>query len=345
MNCYKCAGKAVISLQHGNICRKHFLSYFENKVFWTINKYQLIGRDEKICVAASGGKDSLTALHLTKKYLEEYKIPLNIFALAINEGIAGYRKKTLTDLKKFCEEEKIPLHIISFKKEFGKELDKAYPKINKSSGKRQCNLCGVWRRYLINKYARKLGAAKVITGHNLDDEAQAVLMNLFKANTALAGRLGPKTGLLDDDNDNDNLNDNLFIPRGKPLYFCTEKETRLYALLKGFQVRFAECPYSNEGYRHHIQEMLNDFEAKYRGTKQGIINSFLDILPFLKEREKKKEKLLSSTIKKCKLCKEPANSDFCNACKMKGELEDKNLKQLKALKSTGTRKNQPKREN
>ena len=269
MACGKCDNKAVIALQHGDLCKKHFISYFEEKVFKTINKFQLIGRNEKICVAVSGGKDSLTVLYLTKKYLEKNNIPINnISALAVDEGIDKYREKTLIDLKKFCAEHGVPLTIVSFEQELGKTLDEAYPIINKDTNKKPCNVCGVWRRYLLNKHAKRLGADKVITGHNLDDEAQAIIMNIFKANTTLAARLGPISGVREHD---------LFIQRVKPLYFCAEKEVRLYALLKNFQIQFTECPYSKEGYRHQIQEMLNDFEQKYKGTKQGIVNYFLDI--------------------------------------------------------------------
>ena len=184
MQCNKCQNHAVITLQHGNLCKNHFIDYFEDKVFKTINKYQLIGRDEKLCVAVSGGKDSLTVLYLTKKYLEKNNIPTsNLVALAVDEGIDQYREKTLIDLKKFCAEHQVPLTVVSFEQELGKTLDQAYPIINKDAQKKPCNVCGVWRRYLLNKHAKKLGADKVITGHNLDDEAQAIIMNIFKANT------------------------------------------------------------------------------------------------------------------------------------------------------------------
>ena len=56
--------------------------------------------------------------------------------------------------------------------------------------------------------------------------------------------------------------------------------------------------------------MLNDFEVKYPGTKQGVINSFLDLLPKLKENVRKEP------IKSCSLCSEPANKGVCNACKL-----------------------------
>lgn len=305
IKCLNCAKPAVIGLQHGSLCKIHFLNYFEDKVMKTINKYQMLRRDDKICVATSGGKDSLTVLYLTKKYCEKNNIPAtNIKALAINEGIAEYRERTLVDLQKFCKEQGIPLEIASFEKELGKTLDNAYPIINKGTQKKPCNICGVWRRYLLNKYAAKNGATKVVTGHNLDDEAQVIIMNIFKANTKLAGRMGPLSGIEESD---------YFILRVKPLYFCTEKEVRLYALLKGFQVQFAECPYAKEGFRHHVQEMLNEFEQKYRGTKQGIINSFLALLPKIKEQEKGK----MEEIKKCSRCDEAANREVCNACQMK----------------------------
>ncbi len=303
MGCHKCDQKSVIELQHGDLCKNHFLSYFEEKVFKTINKYNLIGRKDKICVATSGGKDSLTVLHLTKKFLEKNNIPANaLFALAIDEGIHNYREKTLVDLRKFCAEHEIKLEIVSYKEEFGSTLNQAYPVINKGTNKKPCNICGVWRRYSLNKYARKLGATKVVTGHNLDDEAQAIIMNIFKANTSLAAHLGPISGVQEH---------SLFVPRVKPLYLCPEKEVKLYTILKSFQVQFAECPYSREGYRSQIQDMLNEFEMKYKGTKQGIVNSFLDILPALKEREIKSE---SGSIQECTHCGEPAHADVCNAC-------------------------------
>lgn len=309
MACHKCDQKAVIELQHGNLCKNHFISYFEDKVFRTINKFQLMGRNEKVCVAVSGGKDSLTVLYLAKKYLEKNNVPAdNIFALAVDEGIDKYREKTLIDLKKFCAEHAVPLTIVSFEQELGKTLDKAYPIINQDANKKPCNVCGVWRRYLLNKHAKKLGAAKVVTGHNLDDEAQAIVMNLFKANIKLAGRLGPISGVGEHD---------LFIQRVKPLYFCAEKEVRLYALLKNFQIQFTECPYSKEGYRHHIQEMLNNFEHKYKGTKQGIVNSFLAMLPLLQEKEKQS----SQEIQQCSRCPEASNKEICNACVMKETIE------------------------
>jgi uncharacterized protein (TIGR00269 family) len=308
MNCLHCKNSGIIKLQHGVLCKTHFSRYFEDKVFKTINQFNLIGREDKICVACSGGKDSQTVLHLTKIYLENNHIPTkNLFALAIDEGIKDYRNHTLADLKKFCKSENVKLKIVSAKQEFGYTLDQAI-KRNKNKYK-PCHLCGVWRRYLLNKYARKLGAAKLITGHNLDDEAQAVVMNMFKANTTLMSHLGPVSGVNDH---------KLFVRRVKPLYLCPEKEIKLYSILKSFPVHFAECPYAEEGYRAHIRDMLNEFESQYKGTKQGVINSFLFLSPLVRERERN---VNQNTIILCQKCGEPGNQTVCQACKIKEELK------------------------
>lgn len=307
MVCGQCQERAVIQLQHGSLCQKHFLRYFEEKVFKTIKHYQLINRNDKVCVAVSGGKDSQTVLYLTKKYFLKNKLPLsNIFALVIDEGIKNYREHTIKDLKKFCQKEKVPLKLVSCKDEFGFTLDQAVKKIK---DKKPCNVCGVWRRYLLNKYARKFGATKLVTGHNLDDEAQVTLMNLFKSNRELFSHLGPISGIEDYAE---------FVQRIKPLYFCLEKENRLYALLKKFPVSFNECPYAQEGYRNKIRDMLNDFENQYHGTKQGLIKSYLALLPILKESARKE---IKEPIKNCSRCHEPANQDVCGACKILEALE------------------------
>ena len=59
------------------------------------------------------------------------------------------------------------------------------------------------------------------------------------------------------------LNDNdKFVPRVKPLYFMLEKETRLYAFLKGFKIEFSECPNINLSFRASIRDELNAIDNK-----------------------------------------------------------------------------------
>lgn len=312
MKCYKCQNKAVIKQQHGNLCRNHFLSYFEEKVFRTINQYKLFSRKDKVCVAASGGKDSTAALYLAKKYFQKYGLPEeNIFAMLIDEGIRLHRNESRRNLKTFCRRENIRLEIIRVKDNFSITLDKAAPRLRRA-GRKPCTVCGIWRRYLLNKHARKKGATKLVTGHNLDDEAQSIMMNIFKANTSLSANLGPISGVKEHP---------LFVQRVKPLFLCTNQEVETYTRLKGWTLDYCNCIYAGEGYRSQVKKMLNCFEKKYPGTKQGVIKSYLELLPLLKEKLRKEN--FRGEIETCRECGEPANGKVCNACKLAGELVNK----------------------
>jgi tRNA-5-methyluridine54 2-sulfurtransferase len=308
MKCSKCDKNAVYSGQGQNYCKSHFLEYFESKVTKTISKYNLIQDSDNVCVATSGGKDSLAVLYMTHLYCKKYNI--TYFALAIDEGIAEYRKHTLDDLKIFCDTHKIKLHIVSFKEKFGDTLDNIKDKAINEHNKKPCTVCGIFRRTLLNRSARELGPTKLVTGHNLDDEAQSFMMNTLLGNMSHNASLGPITGLSDNDK---------FIPRVKPLYFMLEKETRLFALLKKFKVEFAECPNINMSFRMTVRDEINAIESKLPGAKNGIVNSFLEILPILKEHYRVKKQ--NRTFNYCKSCGDACSGEVCNSCKLEEELE------------------------
>src|SRR3989338_2147825 len=121
MNC--CSEKPIVSLEAGQkLCKEHFTEYFENKVFKTIRQFDLIGKEENLGVAVSGGKDSLTLLHILKK-LSRQNPKIRLTAIAINEGIEGYRNKALITAQNFCDKNSIRLNIYSYEKEFGMPLD------------------------------------------------------------------------------------------------------------------------------------------------------------------------------------------------------------------------------
>ncbi len=301
MNC--CDEKPIMSLPAGeNLCKAHFIEYFEAKVFKTIRQFDLFGKEENLGIAISGGKDSLSLLYILKK-LSEQNPKITLTAIAINEGIHGYRDKSLVTAQKFCGKIGVKLHIYSYEEEFGMPLDEMLKTLDVNP----CTICGIFRRYLLNKKSREMGFTKLATGHNLDDECQSILMNQFKNNIQASARLGPKVGL-------NNKNKN-FVQRVKPLYLCTEKEVTTYAFIKGILDVFNECPNVVKSYRAQVRDMLNDFEAKFPGTKYSIVNSFLQTLPDLRERFKDAE------VGFCRECGEPAAKDKCNACKFADKLE------------------------
>ena len=304
MKCILCGKPHVIELQQGQLCRQCFIQYFQKKVYRTIRKHSLFGKDDVLCVACSGGKDSLAVLYLVNRIAKKRKQKL--FALGIDEGVEGYRERQLDDMEKFCSEHGIDCMFVSFKDEFGKTIEELMKIARKKKvDVSQCALCGILRRKLLNTYARKMGATKMVVGHNLDDEAQTILMNMFKGGMELAARIGPETG---------SAKHKSFVPRVKPLYFCTEKETALYTKLMKFPVLYDRCPYRKDSYRDFIHRKLEEIEAEHKGSKTGLIQNFLDVLPLLREKYSGKK------IPECSRCGEPSKGRVCKSCQLLSRL-------------------------
>ena len=305
--CSICNTKAVIYLSYGkrSLCKKHFLRYFEKRVKRTVGEFGLVNGADHLGVALSGGKDSVTTLCLLKEITSPMKKKLT--AITIDEGIKGYKNKTIRNAKEICEKLKVPLHIINFKKEIGFTMDEIMKKKRK---KREvsCTYCGVFRRWILNKAAKELGIDRIAVGHNLDDMIQSFLMNLYRNEPFRLARFGPKGGIIEDEG---------FVPRIRPLFRIPEKEVALYALLKGFKFTLGQCPYLEEGFRHVIRSQINDLESKYPGTKFKLFNSYILIREILNKSFKEKPE---SKISKCKSCGEPTSTDLCKKCELLSSL-------------------------
>ncbi len=281
MKCKKCYDTAIIEMP--SLCKSHFTEYFEEKVKRTIEEFGLLEKNDKVCVAASGGKDSVTLLYLLKKFGYEVE------ALAVNEGIHGYRDHTLSFLKKFCDDNKILLRIHSYEEETGKRLDKMV-----KPGSPACNTCGTLRRHVLNKYSE--GYDKIATGHNMDDESQAVLMNLLKAQKKIFYRQGPKTNKVKG-----------FTQKIKPFYFLREKEIMVYSFIKNINVSYTECPFARLSYRSKVRDALNEYESRHPGTKERILRKYLSI----------KHVSQPKAVSLCSRCGFPASGYECKACRIK----------------------------
>jgi len=271
-----------------------FIKQFEGKVESTIKEYGLLGSDDKVMVAVSGGKDSTTVLYILKK------LGYRVEGMIIDQLLGEYSKKNLSNIKGFCEKNNIKLHVVHMRDEYGcsvcyikSVLDDRGIRMN------QCSICGVIRRSILNRNARELKATKIATGHNLDDETQTVFMNMLQGDVRRSARLGPQTGL---------TKNRKFVPRIKPLYFCLEAETERYSRLNSFPVVYESCPCSVGSFRSHLKRVLNDIEADYPGIKRSIIDSFLEMLPLLKETQ------TTGTIGECSLCGEPSSNKICRVC-------------------------------
>ena len=274
---------------------------FEKNVSDTIKKYSLFSKNDKVLVACSGGKDSTVALYILKK------LGYDAEAITVDSAIGKYTKENLENLRLICRDIGVKLHEISLRDEFGMSLCYIRSVLNsKGHPLKSCTICGVLRRYLLNREAKKINPDVIVTGHNMDDEAQSVMMNLFRGNLGFSARLGPKSGVGHNKN---------FVQRVKPLYFCSEKEVTDYCKKLGYKIEYGECPCSSDAYRREIKKMFLSMGSREK-IKENIIRSFIGILPKLKQYYNKGE------VNICSRCGEPTNKDVCNACIILGKLKD-----------------------
>lgn len=281
------------------LCTRCFKSSVEAKVRRTIVKHRMFDREDKIAVALSGGKDSLTLLTILKKI--ESKFPSKLLALSIDEGIKGYRDEALKIAKEHCRRLDIPLKILSFKELYGVNMDEIVelnPKVF------PCSYCGVLRRKAIDKGARELGVNKVATAHNLDDETQTFLLNILHGDIERIARSGPK--LVDPKG--------RFVPKVKPLYEIPEKEVTIYAYISGIKFQTFPCPYAGSALRNDVRELLNRMEERHPGIKYTVLGSIEKV------REALTRRVTDVKLRECKVCGELTTSEICKACSLIKEL-------------------------
>ncbi len=276
---------------------------FEARVQQTIEEHGLFSKESKVLVAASGGKDSTALLQALKN------LGYAVEAVTVDARIGCYTEQNLKNLRGFCEKLGIALHEIDFKKEFGMSMCHIRDKLAANGfDYKSCHVCGVLRRYLINKKAKELAPDVLCTGHNLDDEAQVVMMNLLRGNVGFAARLGPKSGLVDQRDKGANAK---FVQRVKPLYFTREADVISYAKAVELPVKAGICPCSTDSYRREVRNLF-DVIPDQETVKSNIINAFMNVLPRLKEYYRKG----TGSINECDICDEPTSRNICNPCSL-----------------------------
>jgi len=288
------------------LCRSCFVRSIERKVRATISKYNMLKFDDRIAVAVSGGKDSVSLLHVLAKIEEDYP-KASMIVVSIDEGIRGYRDEALKIAVENCKRLDVEHHIVSFKEIYGLTLDEIVEKLRSADGQKltPCAYCGVLRRKALNIAARDVGADKLATAHTLDDEVQTALLNMLHGDVLRLAREKPIT---------DEVHPKL-VPRIKPFCEVPERETALFAFVKKIRFQSIPCPYASEAMRNEIRLFLNRMEAGHAGIKFTLFNSIERIRPALEGLVKKEN------LRECRKCGEPTTQDICKACELLDSIE------------------------
>jgi len=224
----------------------------EQKVINFIDENLLIENGDKILIALSGGGDSVFLLHFLKKFSKRFGIEVSAFHL--NHKLRG---KAALDDAKFCVEfsKRNKIELISISKDV-----KTYAKKNKISVEE----AGREIRYTeLSKASKKLECNKIATAHNLSDNVETILLNLFKG-TGLKGLTGIPV-----------RRDNII----RPILCLSSDEIRKYLQQNKIEFKVDESNLSNEYERNFIRnEIIPQLKSKLNPRLEEKINSTTTIL-------------------------------------------------------------------
>jgi uncharacterized protein (TIGR00269 family) len=282
----------MISLKTKKVVLKNmkFIKEFEARVKKKAKK--LLNKKEKILVACSGGKDSTTILYLLHKW--GYDVEAIIIDLLMGEWF----EKNVQNITKFCKDQGVRLHIVNVREALGGSMCYVRSCIQNKIKLNNCMICGVIKRYLLNKKARELGGAKIVTGHNRDDLVESVIMNLIMGSPRLCMGLGPRTGV---------IRNELFTQKIKPLNYIAESDIKKYSEIMGFPVVYEPCPCSHNAFRRDVKKLLN----KYAMDQDNVVKFLKKIQPRIEKKYK-----INGELKKCSVCGEAARGETCKTCEL-----------------------------
>lgn len=298
--CSLCGGKPAVFFERQSgrhLCRTHFIAVVEERVKKTIHDRNLIVPGDTVAVGLSGGKDSTALLLILSCILPD--IPdTRLVAITVDEGIGGYREETIRSADRLACSLGLDHQHVSFVDLFGDTLDTLLIGMEE----RSCTVCGILRKKALSDAAAMLGATKLATGHNLDDEAQSVLMNVLRGDLVRMAR------------DSSADSSGRFIPRIKPLMFVTEKEVAAYLLLRDAWQDLPECPYARFALRQDVRTMLATMEYHHQGTMLRLMES-RDVIEAVCNKD-----MISGQIQSCRECGDPCSGDLCQFCRLRRDL-------------------------
>ncbi len=300
MKCKKCNVKAVIGLPRHNaaLCKPCFNEFVHEQVARAIKSERMFGRDDRILVAVSGGKDSLALWDIL------LKLGYRADALYVDLGIPRYSAESQEKVRRFADTvgaaHQATLLIHTVQKNEGAGIRELADLIHRPT----CSTCGTIKRYRFNRVAVEHGYDVMATGHNLDDEAARLLGNVLHWQEEYLDKQGPALPASVEG----------FAKKVKPLYRLSERELAAYAVLNKIDYIVEECPMAKGSKMLLYKEVLNRLETESPGTKQSFYWGFLERQAKAQPAtmEEKDQALLHS----CKTCGQPTTAEICSYCKM-----------------------------
>ncbi|MCE5249771.1 tRNA 2-thiocytidine biosynthesis TtcA family protein [bacterium] len=206
------------------------------KVNRGIDEFKLISGGDRVCVAVSGGKDSLSLLHLLLEHIRFYPAKYTVGAVHVMSDISDHAHETRAYLESVFTSLGIPYDFIEVTVTVGEDGMYKEP---------SCFWCAWRRRIALFKYCAEHGYNKLAFGHHADDVAETTLLNLLYHGNLQT--MLPKRAFFDGAFD--------LI---RPLFYVRERDLVRFAGLAGFSASTCTCSHADDGKRKAMKKLVRD---------------------------------------------------------------------------------------
>ncbi len=201
-----------------------------------IQDYNMINEGDKIAVALSGGKDSITMLMGLKALQRFFPKKFDIIAISINPGFEFFDEKLLEE---HCKKIGVPFII---EKTNIKEIV-----FDIRNEKNPCSLCANLRRGILNSICIREKCNKIALGHNEDDVLETFMLNLLY--TGSISTFSPTSYM-----------DRSKITLIRPLIYAPEKEIKKFIRKNEITVMPKACPMDGESKREDMKKLIQNLQ-------------------------------------------------------------------------------------
>ena len=241
----------------------------EEKVLETIKKYNMIEKEDKIVIGVSGGPDSISLLNILNSLKE--KMNIKIYVAHINHMIRKEADEETEYVRRFCEK----IGVEFFAKRIKVEEEAKRRKIGTEEAGRNI------RYEFFEEIALKVGANKIATAHNSNDNAETVLMNIIRG-TSISGLKGIEK-----------VRDGKFI---RPIIECNRREIEEYCKKEKLNPRYDKTNYENIYTRNKIRNILIPYLQKE--FNPNVIDGINRLSSIATEEEQFLNKIVEKEYKK-----------------------------------------------
>ena len=222
----------------------------QEKVLNTIIENGLIQKNDKIVIGVSGGPDSMCLLDIL--YCLKEKLQIELVVSHINHGLRKEAEEETKYVEEYCKKRNIPIFI---KRVNVKQLADEQKLGTEEMGR---NI----RYNFFEEVAKITKANKIATAHNLNDNAETILMNILRG-TAISGLKGieitRKGSNFTEQNTKNKINQLTYI---RPLRECSRAEIEEYCTQTKLNPKIDKTNLENIYTRNKIRNKLIPYLQK-----------------------------------------------------------------------------------